>query len=304
MIEAMDEVTLTIALLVVAVIMMVVAYIMLAFMKKSKLKKLSEEGDPKEDAYNQIQMLRSMVRMMKERNYNVGAVENMVVKAQRAYDMENYAECIEIVNNAKRILARLREEEVVEDGLSPRVAEEMKIIKKIEESSTQEAELPTPLHELEKDLPENFLQSKFEIRVVEGKLVDYQEGEVKQAALLYLSKAKKAFDEKDYTEALRLAVRSNRILETGEIPVENVEIPAPAISEPPDTKEVVPIVEEEEVEEEEELHCPNCGAVVRPEDKFCWNCGTRLVFKYYCPNCGAEVSSEDKFCRHCGYRLK
>ncbi len=301
----MDEVTLTIALLILAVIMMVVAYVMLAFMRKSKLKKLSEEADPKEDAYNQIQMLRGMVRMMKERNYNVGAVENMVAKAQKAYDMENYAECIEIVNNAKRMLTRIREETPVEDGLSPRVAEEMKIIRKIEESSPKEAELPTPLHELEKDLPENFLQSKFEIRVVEGKLVDYEEGELKQAALLYLSRAKKAFDNEDYTEALRLAVKSNRILETGEIPEERMEPETHEVPVKPEPQSagVVPIVEEEE-SEEEELHCPSCGAVVRPEDKFCWNCGTRLVFKYYCPNCGAEVSSEDKFCRQCGHRLK
>ncbi|GEM_PF-2156601 len=300
-----SDITLTIVLLVMAVIMMVVSYIMLAFMKKSKLKKLSEESDPKTEAYNQLQMLKAMVRVMKERNKDTTPVENMIKKAEKAYSMENYAECIEIVNNAKRVLTRIREEQVVDDGISPRVAEEMRIIKKIEESAPKDAELPTPLRELEKDLPENFLQSKFEIRVVEGKIVSYEDGEIKEAAMIYLQRAKDAFNNKDYTEALRLAVKSNRILETGIIPEEkprqiaNPEMPV----SPPPKREVVPIVEEDK-DNEEELRCPNCGAVVRPEDKFCWNCGSKLVFTYTCPSCGAEVSSEDKFCRQCGYKLK
>ncbi len=296
-----DEPTMTVLLLALATVAMVVVYIMMALMKKSKIKKLKESVDPKEEAYNQIQMLKSMVRIMGDKNYDVSSVESMVEKAQKAYDMENYAECTEIVNNAKRILVRLRNETVVEDNVSPQVAREMEIIKKIDEGE-QKGELPTPLRELEKDLPENFLQSKFEIKVVERKIVDYEEGEVKEAAVLYLTKAKRAFDNREYTEALRFAIKSNRILETGEIPQERtIKNVVPKI-EPP-KHGVVPIVEEEP-EKEEELRCQNCGAVVRPEDKFCWNCGAKLEFKYKCPNCGAEVSSEDKFCRNCGYKLK
>ncbi len=297
----MDEATMTVIILGLATAAMVVVYLMLALMKKSKLKKLRVDVDPREDAYNQIQILKSMTRVMREKNYNTVAVENLIVKAEGAYNRESYGECIEIVNNAKRILARLKEEKMMEDQVSPRVAKEMEIIKKIEESSPDSGEVPTPLRELEKELPENFLQSKFEIRVVEKKIEDHEEGEVKEAAILYLSRAKDAFNNKDYTEALRLAVKGNRILETGEIPEERKEIEEKPQLFP--KKEVVPIVEEEK-EEKEELHCPNCGAVVRPEDKFCWNCGAKLVYHYKCPNCGAEVSSEDKFCRNCGYKLK
>ncbi len=298
----MDELTLTIVLLVIAVVMLVGVFVMAAFMKKSKLKKLKEETSPKDQAYNQMQMLKSMINVLRAKGYDTQAGESMLAKAQQAYNTESYAECMEIVESAKRILARAREESTVLDKVSPQVEEEMKIIKKIDESSDS-SELPTPLKELEKDLPENFLQSKFEIKVVEEKLVTQENGAVKEAAMLYLAKAKDAFTNKEYTDALRLAIRSNRILETGELPESKPSFSVPKPTEAPEPKDVVNIVEEEK-KEEQELHCPNCGAVVRPEDKFCWNCGAKLVWTYRCPNCGAEVSTEDKFCRNCGYKLK
>ncbi len=289
----------SVIILIAAGAMLVVSYILMAYYKKRKLKRLNEEQDPKEIAYNQIQILKSMVRLMADKNYDTTAVDSMVKKAEDAYQRESYTECIEIVNNAKRVMARLREEKSMEDGISPQVEEEMKIIKKID-TETNEYELPTPLRELEKDVPENFLQSKFEIKLVEEKLMAKEEGEVKSAAMLYLKRAKTAFEEKEYTEALRLAIKSNKILDTNEVPTGTPEI-KPVI--PKIDQKIVNLTESPPVEKEE-LHCPECGAVVRDEDKFCWNCGAKLVFIYECPNCGAEVSSEDKFCRNCGYKLK
>ncbi len=300
----MDEFTLTVALLTLAVVLMVVVYIMLLLTRKNKLKKLKDDRDPKDIAYNQMQMLRSMINVLKDKGYNTASGESMLQKAQKAYDDERYAECIEIVESAKRMIYRMRNENsIIEDRVSPQVEKEMEIIKKID-STSENSDLPTPLRELEKDLPQNFLQSKFEIRVVEEKLLKYEDGEIKEAAMLYLSKAKDSFKNKEYTDALRLAIKSNRIIDTGEIPEpEHDKTSTEAPTPPPPQKEVVNIVEEEE-EVKEELHCPQCGAVVRPEDKFCWNCGAKLVYHYKCPNCGAEVSSEDKFCRNCGYKLK
>ncbi len=304
MIAMMDEVTITVALLTLAVVLMVVVYIMLVLTKKNKLRKLKDDRDPKDIAYNQMQMLKSMINVLKDKGYNTASGESMLQKAQKAYNAESYAECIEIVESAKRMIYRLKNENnIVEDRVSPQVEKEMEIIKKID-STSENSDLPTPLRELEKDLPQNFLQSKFEIRVVEEKLLKYEDGDIKEAAMLYLSKAKDAFKNKEYTDALRLAIKSNRIIDTGEIPEpEHDATSTDAPTPPPPTKEVVNILEEEE-EVKAELHCPQCGAVVRPEDKFCWNCGAKLVYHYKCPNCGAEVSSEDKFCRNCGYKLK
>ncbi len=306
MIDRMDGYMFIVAISVM-IVFVVAIYVILAFLKKTRVKKMREERDPKEDAFNQIQMLRSMVRLMRDKGYNMSPVENMIVKAQMAYNTSNYVECIEIVNNAKRVLKRIREETSMPDGISPKVAEEMQIIKKIEESAPTQEEMPPQVKDFERKLPQNYLQSKFEIKVVEDKILKKEDGAVKDAAMLYLKRAKEAFETGEYTESLKFAIKSNRILDTNEIPVEAPVIESvPKVIEPPKVEpSVVSITEtKEEEKKEEELHCPNCGAVVRREDKYCWNCGAKLVWTYKCPNCGAEVTTEDNYCRHCGYKLK
>ncbi len=274
------------------------AYILM-YLKRRADKKVRKIKEPnvEDDAYNQIQMIKSMKKLMKNKGYNVGSVEMMIAKAERAYDSQRYLESIEIVNNAKRTLWRLKEERSTEDTLSPQIKKELEIIKNIEEEPKKD-ELPPQVKDFIRKLPENYLQSKFEISVVEEKIIKMDEGELKEYAKMYIERAKRAFEIGDYTEALRLAVRCNRIIDSGELPYGRE-----PEKEQPSGMVVAPLIEEEK-EEEEELHCPKCGAIVRPEDKYCWNCGAKLIFIYACPNCGAEVSSEDKYCRHCGYKLR
>ena len=302
----MDAGTVTmIEFLLIIIFLPVIAYLLMVIYRKAKMKNVREESNIEDDSYNQLQILESMIKMLSRKGYNTKPVESMLSKARIAYNDRNYAECIEIINSAKRMIMKIddvtRAQAITEE--TPSVTEEMKIIKRIEEKAPAKEEMPSQVKDFERKLPENYLQSKFEIGVVEGKIMQREEGEVKQAAIMYLEKAKEFFQNRNYTEALRFAIKSNRILDTNEIPQgippqeEKKEIPKRL--EIPKTSEAQP-----EEEEEEELHCPNCGAVVRPGDKYCWNCGAKLIFIYKCPNCGAEVSSEDNFCRNCGYKLK
>jgi len=284
-----------VAFIVVFIVGIAAALMLLKKRAATKVTKLGE-SNVEDDAYNQIQIVKSMARVMKNKGYNVEPVESMIAKAENAYNYQRYLESIDITNNAKRALLRLKDENKMEDSLSPEVEKELEIIKKIEEEPEKD-EMPPQIKDFVKKLPPNYLQSKFEIGVVEEKIIKMEEGQLKEYAKLYMEKAKRAFDMGDYSEALKLAVKSNRIIDTGELP-ENV-----PVREEKKPVIVTPLIEEKE-EKEEELHCPNCGAVVRPEDKYCWNCGAKLVFIYKCPNCGAEVSSEDKYCRHCGYKLR
>ncbi len=268
---------------------------------------IREKRDVEEEAYNQMQMVRNMARLMRDKGYDTSSVDSMLRKAMVAYDSSRYVECIEIANNAKRILLRMRDEQRVEDGLSPQVARELEIMKRIEMSAPKKEEMPPQVKDFIKKLPENYLQSKFEIKVVEDKLLKAEKGKIWEVAALYLQKAKDAFFREDYTEALRLAIKSGKILDTGEIPTDSNKIQTRKIIGDVESKELAIIPhKEEDIEpvEEEGLRCPECNAVVREEDKFCWNCGAKLVFIFECPNCGAEVSSEDRFCRQCGHRLR
>lgn len=47
--------------------------------------------------------------------------------------------------------------------------------------------------------------------------------------------------------------------------------------------------------------CPKCGASIDPNNKFCPECGTKIVHE--CPNCHHEVDPSQKFCPECGTKL-
>jgi class 3 adenylate cyclase/tetratricopeptide (TPR) repeat protein len=49
------------------------------------------------------------------------------------------------------------------------------------------------------------------------------------------------------------------------------------------------------------LQCPKCRIQNPQENKFCRDCGAKLVAS--CPDCGSKVLSDDKFCGKCGCRL-
>jgi tetratricopeptide (TPR) repeat protein len=49
------------------------------------------------------------------------------------------------------------------------------------------------------------------------------------------------------------------------------------------------------------MKCPECQAQNPEENRFCRDCGTKLLLT--CPQCGAEVLQGDKFCGKCGHGL-
>ena len=61
-------------------------------------------------------------------------------------------------------------------------------------------------------------------------------------------------------------------------------------------EEPTPVVEDKNV-------CSNCGKALRPNAKFCDNCGQKIGGNPVCPNCGVENSPEAKFCLNCGNKL-
>lgn len=53
-----------------------------------------------------------------------------------------------------------------------------------------------------------------------------------------------------------------------------------------------------------DLECPNCGAKILKETKFCSVCGTELLKqKEKCPNCSKLVNKGDLYCKHCGAKI-
>jgi predicted amidophosphoribosyltransferase len=49
--------------------------------------------------------------------------------------------------------------------------------------------------------------------------------------------------------------------------------------------------------------CPNCGASLKPDAKFCSECGTPIKGKKFCSECGSSIEGAPKFCPECGAKL-
>ncbi|MBW1996664.1 MAG: AAA family ATPase [Deltaproteobacteria bacterium] len=50
------------------------------------------------------------------------------------------------------------------------------------------------------------------------------------------------------------------------------------------------------------MKCPNCRVENPEENRFCRECGTKLLLS--CPQCQSEVLTGDKFCGQCGHKLE
>ena len=49
--------------------------------------------------------------------------------------------------------------------------------------------------------------------------------------------------------------------------------------------------------------CPNCGAQIADDSRFCSECGKEITKANVCPHCGASVGEGDAFCQNCGRNL-
>ena len=49
--------------------------------------------------------------------------------------------------------------------------------------------------------------------------------------------------------------------------------------------------------------CPNCGAQITDDSRFCSECGKEIPQPNVCPHCGASVGDGDVFCYNCGKSL-
>ena len=51
-------------------------------------------------------------------------------------------------------------------------------------------------------------------------------------------------------------------------------------------------------------NCPNCGAQIADDSRFCTECGKEIPQGTVCSHCGASVNENDSFCPNCGKNLK
>ena len=164
-------------------------------------------------------------------------------------------------------------------------------------------------------MPRNDLEARFLLRSLKDDLAHAGGSGVEASRLReaqnWAARSDQAFERKDYTDSLRLAIRGRRTLEgsgpvTG-IPVSPgtvVETPAaqPSSSLQRSSGPLAPASVSAGAKGASTLRCARCGRENLSSDRFCRGCGGPLN-PPRCPRCQAEMTSDDAFCGSCGAPL-
>lgn len=278
-----DETLVTVV--AISVIFIVIVIGELVWLRNRRMKKgLGGGGRVKkkslrDDAHNALITGRAIARTLERGGTSMDPIMAQLEEAQMAFDRGNFRVCIDIVDQAKESMktARLAAEKKGDlaklDSSPPPAGGDEMLTKEI----------------ITKEMPENFIQAKFSLNLARDHMEQCRERAIDtEAAALVLQDAESAFEGKDYTTALKLAVRCKNLLATDDESLKTI----------PPEEEVIEITEEQL-----KNRCTGCGEFLVEGDSFCRKCGARIPKAAECEKCGEVADIEDKFCRKCGAEL-
>ncbi len=218
-------------------------------------RKVREDEVVKVDrAYNAMITSTAISRELQERGFQNPQATALVQEGRQAY-LEGNPDQAEALSTRARATFR----EALSEGHQ-------------DHATAWDEEIPESKPILGKAFPKHFLEAKFLLGVIEGRVKrtkkDSKRG--KKARDLW-QQASAAFEEEDYTDALGYAAQCRRLLDGM----------APKAAKP-------------------RRRCPDCGAPILKTDGFCGKCGTNLKGSSGCRSCGAPLAEGDRFCRRCG----
>ena len=153
--------------------------------------------------------------------------------------------------------------------------------------------------------PKNQMEAHFQLSVAKDELAkartskpgpkSFREADRQFAA------AQAAYDRQDFTEALRLALRSRRTLgaRVEGLPVSTVPSAVSSAGGSPVTAVGTDSGSPAAGDPTFGQKCPKCGRVAAANDQFCRVCGSAIP-PALCRNCGAPLLTGDRFCGKCG----
>ncbi len=278
----------------------VALWIVWAYLERSKPNRIRKsrremEISSKDQTHNIVVATKSIINIKKNKGSDVRSAEILAKRAEMALEAGDREKAKRLAEEAREELNSVKSTPIV---TSAPVKKQKK-----EELSTldlaQDKEIKKDLIESREKverLPDNYLESKFEIDIARGLC----EKKGTPEANKLLSMAEICYGNEDYTDALKYAVQSKKAIDESESGL----LSAQKIGAKKNVSKVEEVREITIKESSTEgLKCPECSNAVREDDKFCNLCGEKLSFPVNCPGCGVEVSPEQNFCSECGTEL-
>lgn len=248
-----------------------------------------EQALEKDESFNALNTTKAVGRVLKGKGRDTAKAEMELLRASLAYERGDYAECMDSVNNAKKLL-----DSAPDIGFANKPANESEVNDGIhDEEPVQEQ---ATIVEARK-LPPNYLESKFMIATAGDDIErSRSEGKDVSISMCLLDEAKIAFESKDYDLALRRSLKAKKGTEASSEPAQIAVV------------KIVPLIKAAEREVVKDPSspsaCTSCGADARIDDVFCAKCGKPIVRTRECFACRTKLSDDDAFCRKCGTEVE
>ncbi len=227
---------------IIIVIFLAVLYT-LNIMKKRNIK---IEKHIEDDAYNSMEMARSIALMLEKKGYSTKDAHEKIDDAERLFREGKYSESMEKSREAKEIMQR-------------------SLVEKREEKAEAV--------EIEKiNFPdENYLPAKFSLEKVQDLYEKSENESYRVKAMIFIKSAEASFRNGEYKNSLKDSLRAEKILNGIEINV----VKCPNCNADVKESDVYCwncgfLLKNK---------CPKCGTEINPGDRFCRNCGFELMVK-------------------------
>ncbi len=279
-------------------------------------------------SYNQIRIGQAAADRLAQTGIDVTAAKELFRRAETARASGNYETSIELSKRGQDVLAAARSGGNGMAGSLPTVTLSSVAVPRpaaggalrsstapgytappaapvIAGDTARAPEVGAPLEPATDRPPKNKMEAHFQLSVVQDELDQARSTKSRTKAFQDADSLRKqgqaAYDKQDFTEALRLALKSRRTLGTRveALPVSVVPASATTPGGPVNAGTGAKNSGGVASPGASGPNCSQCGRTAAATDQFCRSCGAPIT-PAMCTNCGAPLVAGDRFCGKCG----